>query len=248
MNAIEICERRAGRRPSRSDEMTVAVGFSPPLRSPNWALVAERPLKHQASRRDANRRGGRCDPRVKTRGYRQSSLRDRRRRAFTLVELLVVIAIIGILSAMALGALAKAREAGKLAATKATIAKINDLVMKRYESYRTRRIALNLTGITNNPEAIAFLRMCVIRFYMVREMPQCWSEYPRHHCTPTVCELRRAEPLWNRATTGAMRHVRGKVGGDSAEWQPRAGQVSLSLGNDRDAGVEGAFPPGRDRN
>ncbi len=74
------------------------------------------------------------------------------RHAFTLVELLVVITIIALLAAMSLGALAKAREAGKLAATKATIAKIDHLVMKRYETYKTRRVPLNFTlyGDTRN--------------------------------------------------------------------------------------------------
>ena len=91
------------------------------------------------------------------------------RREFTLVELLVVIAIIGILGAMAVGALAKAREAGKLAATKATVAKINDLVMKRYETYRTRRIPWNLVLLgEGNWIQYAFLKMLFLRAFMAQ--------------------------------------------------------------------------------
>jgi prepilin-type N-terminal cleavage/methylation domain-containing protein len=111
------------------------------------------------------------------------------RRGFTIVELLVVITIIVLLAGMAMGAMSKARERGKLEATKATVAKLNDLVMKRYESYRTRRIPLNFAAIqmatfTNSPPAwaatmksrIALLRTLAIRYYMLREMPQCWSD------------------------------------------------------------------------
>ena len=89
----------------------------------------------------------------------------------------MVIAIIGILSGMALGALAKAREAGKLAATKATVAKLNDLVMKRYETYRTRRIPWNLALVgEGNWAQYALFRTVAIRALMLMEMPQCWDE------------------------------------------------------------------------
>ena len=69
-----------------------------------------------------------------------------RSRAFTLVELLVTITIIGILAAMTLGALQASRQAGREYATKATIAKLNNIIMQRYESYLTRRVPISTTA------------------------------------------------------------------------------------------------------
>jgi len=65
-----------------------------------------------------------------------------KRRAFTLVELLVVIVIIGILAAMVMGALQAAREAAREAATKATIVKLHNILMQRYEGYFSRRVPI----------------------------------------------------------------------------------------------------------
>src|SRR5512144_1810865 len=61
------------------------------------------------------------------------------RRAFTLVELLVTIVIITLLAAIALGAINSARQTAREAKTKALIAKLNQIIMQRYESYTTRR-------------------------------------------------------------------------------------------------------------
>ena len=56
------------------------------------------------------------------------------RRGFTLVELLVTISIIGIMAALTMGVVHSARQMAAEAATKATIAKLNAIIMKRYES------------------------------------------------------------------------------------------------------------------
>jgi len=62
----------------------------------------------------------------------------------TLVELLVTISIIAILASIFLGALQIATEEAKAMKTKSMIVKLNNLIMPRYEAYRTRRVPLNL--------------------------------------------------------------------------------------------------------
>ena len=70
---------------------------------------------------------------------------------FTLVELLVTITIIGMLAGMMLGALQMARNSAREAATKATIAKLNSIIMQRYESYMTRRVPIQIPPATCTP-------------------------------------------------------------------------------------------------
>jgi len=66
----------------------------------------------------------------------------RRRGAFTLMELLMVMVIIAILSSMVLAGLFSAYEAAKQSKTRGTISKIHSQIMHRWESYRTRRLAI----------------------------------------------------------------------------------------------------------
>jgi prepilin-type N-terminal cleavage/methylation domain-containing protein len=98
-----------------------------------------------------------------------------RRRGFTMVELLVVISIIVLLAGMALGAMAKARERGKLEATKATVAKLNDLVMKKYTTYASRRVPFS-TSSSVDLLGNAGIRLVALRCLMQMEMPQCWTD------------------------------------------------------------------------
>jgi prepilin-type N-terminal cleavage/methylation domain-containing protein len=96
---------------------------------------------------------------------------------FTLVELLVTIAIIGILAGLALSALSVARESARANATRATIAKLHVILMKRYESYLTRRIPLafssylDTSGNPLSPAEAAQDRLVAIRDMMRMEMP-----------------------------------------------------------------------------
>ena len=85
-----------------------------------------------------------------------------------------MIIIIAIMAAALLGALAKTREAARADATKATIAKLNDLVMRRYESYMTRRVPLDLSGMT--PRRRREIRLNAIRDLMRMEMPERWND------------------------------------------------------------------------
>jgi len=92
------------------------------------------------------------------------------RRAFTLIELLVTIAIIGILAGLSLGAIRYARTAAAESQTKATIAKLNDIVMKQYESYMTRRVPIDTSGM--DPKSASRLRYLVLLDLMRMEMPE----------------------------------------------------------------------------
>lgn len=91
-----------------------------------------------------------------------------------MVELLVTITILAILSAMILFALASAAELGREAKTKSTIAKLNAIVMQKYESYRTRRLPISTAGKQPLPAAVA--RLDALRELMRMEMPDRWTD------------------------------------------------------------------------
>jgi hypothetical protein len=68
----------------------------------------------------------------------------------------------------------KKDDVARLAATKATVSKLNALVMQRYESYMTRRVPLDVSGMT--PQEAAEIRLFAVRDLMRMEMPERWSD------------------------------------------------------------------------
>ncbi len=116
----------------------------------------------------------------------------RKQAGFTLVELLVAIAIMGVLVGMVLFSLAGAQTDSKIARTKATIEKINAVILEEWEKYRYRAARIDIDssllrpdkGLGGQPALSpregARLRMIVLRDLMRMEMPDRWTDilYP----------------------------------------------------------------------
>ncbi len=101
-------------------------------------------------------------------------VKHRVKRGFTLVELLVTVTIIAILAGVVLAALNAARQTARQAKTKATIAKLDQVIMRRYDSYMTRRVPISTSGM--NPYDAAEARLDAIRDLMRMEMPERWND------------------------------------------------------------------------
>lgn len=95
-------------------------------------------------------------------------------RGFTLAELLVAVAIIGMLATMALGAFYVTREQARAVRTRATVAKIDRLLLERYENYLVRRAPITTAGLP--PRDAAERRLNAIRDLIRMEMPQCFRD------------------------------------------------------------------------
>lgn len=97
----------------------------------------------------------------------------RNRRSFTLTELLVVIMVIAILSSSMMFALYNAAEQAREARTQAQIVHLHELLMTRWESYRTRAIRLNLDGTARrHAPTVARARLLGLRDLMRMELPE----------------------------------------------------------------------------
>ena len=69
----------------------------------------------------------------------------KQRTGFTLIEMLVVVMIITMLAGLTLSAVGSARNAAAAARTRATIEKINRVIMKQYASYQYRKVDVGNT-------------------------------------------------------------------------------------------------------
>lgn len=101
--------------------------------------------------------------------------RPGRRGAFTLVELMVVIVILGILASLSLAGLAVTRQRARIAKTRSTIRKISEIITPHYESYLSRRVTAS-TNSGGDRRALALERLQALRFLLVTEMPDQWSD------------------------------------------------------------------------
>lgn len=70
------------------------------------------------------------------------------RRGFTMVELLIVMLIIAVLAMLAWGALAGVAEQAKETRTRSIVLKIDQLVMSRWDGYRTRPLPIRIAAGT----------------------------------------------------------------------------------------------------
>ena len=102
------------------------------------------------------------------------------RRGFTLVELLAAISIVGIMASMVLYAMLGAQTDAKNAKTRATVQKINEILLQKWEEYRYKPINVQLDPALTAPIAgvypvapreAARLKMIVQRDVMRMEMP-----------------------------------------------------------------------------
>jgi prepilin-type N-terminal cleavage/methylation domain-containing protein len=99
----------------------------------------------------------------------------RARAGFTLIELMVVMAIMTVLSAMIAVAVSGAQESARVAHTRAVIARIHTLLMDRVESYRSRRLPIQIQ-LGSTPAQAAQLRCNAIRELMRMELPDRWTD------------------------------------------------------------------------
>ncbi|HEX3997538.1 MAG TPA: prepilin-type N-terminal cleavage/methylation domain-containing protein [Pirellulales bacterium] len=98
-----------------------------------------------------------------------------RRAGFTLVELLVTMGIMVVLAALVAVAVGGAQESAQIAHTRAVIARIHTLLMDRYESYRWRRLPIQITP-GSSPAVAAQLRCNAVRELMRMELPDRWTD------------------------------------------------------------------------
>lgn len=106
------------------------------------------------------------------------------RPSFTLVELLVAISIIGLMAGMLLYSLLGAQTDARVARTRGTLQKINEIVLQKWEEYRYKPVNIQLPpeattpipGVSPpqfpvSPREQARLRMVILRDTMRMEMP-----------------------------------------------------------------------------
>lgn len=93
-----------------------------------------------------------------------------KRPSFTLIELMLVVTIIAVLASSALFALYGTMEDAKEARTRSQIAKLNEFIMERWDSYKTRAVQLPRNP-NDTPLITATKRLLAIREMQRFELP-----------------------------------------------------------------------------
>lgn len=99
----------------------------------------------------------------------------KQRTGFTLIEMLVVVMIITMLAGLTLSAVGSARNAAAAARTRATIEKINRVVMKHYASYQYRKVNIDITSDMSKKD-VAREKLNALRVLIRQEMPDRKSD------------------------------------------------------------------------
>jgi len=90
---------------------------------------------------------------------------------------MVVMAILTVLATAVLFALWDVMEEAKAARTRAQVTKLHELVVGKWQGYRTRAISLNIpAGATNNIFDLAAARVLAVRDLMRMELPDRISD------------------------------------------------------------------------
>src|SRR5262245_22577744 len=161
---------------------------------------------------------------------------------FTLTELLIVITIIALLAGLGLSAYSGAIEMAREQRTRSQIAKIDQLIMERYEGYRTRavpiRIPPGISGAANGARLTAMMRLIALRDLMRMELPDRKSDVldpPCDYYPGLGLRLAMAPPALQKTYQRiAIRNLGGTFPGGWTESQQGAECLYLILSTMRD--------------
>ena len=146
----------------------------------------------------------------------KSSPKARFFAAFTVIELMIVVSILALLMGISFSAFNAAVAQSKISRTKVIIAKLDQLLMERYESYRTRPVPINVINQANantyvdrnNAQYVRLAsrnRLYALREIMRMEMPGMQSD---------------VTPPTSYYVTGGTAISRGYIRRVPASWSP----------------------------